>query len=244
MEQQEEEQALSVSSDTELSQSPHRVRFSLFWKIPLRFVSGGFMIRGFKAAALWVMNDLKFLRKIVTLRPTLAVEVVVLGLVSYILFSLVLLPLMGTSTKAVPNSEQPEATYSISSLKNQKALRGSEYKSYLVIMEELQLSQVYAKPDETIEARFTIANIGNAPIAIDAIRAGGRLGQTWEDEHADFPPTRNFTLQPGEQCSYLAQRTFEKSGNYFAEVVIQINGKWGGLANLEDKYPRIWFDVA
>lgn len=103
----------------------------------------------------------------------------------------------------------------------------------------LRLSNTSPRVGNSVTASFTLRNVGTSAIQIQELAAGVRLGRDWNGQAFDFPHATNITLSAGEEYTYTKSRTFTVEGNYFAEQVIRINNKWGGIKGAN----RILFSV-
>jgi hypothetical protein len=100
----------------------------------------------------------------------------------------------------------------------------------LAVAAPLTLSSTAPRVEEFIQATFSVRNVGQQPILIDTLTAGGRKGADWEAViHADFPYHEHITLQPGESYHYEAIQAIFEEGDYFAEPAAQVGGAWGTI---------------
>ena len=95
----------------------------------------------------------------------------------------------------------------------------------LQVVQPLALSNVNPYATQVITATFRIKNVGDRPITIQRLLAGGR-GPDCSDwscpRNADFPTIEWITLQPGEERPYERGRAFCQAGSgYFAQPVYQ-----------------------
>ena len=95
----------------------------------------------------------------------------------------------------------------------------------LQIVEPLSISATSLLPGEHVRVRFTLKNIGSAPVTVQDLVVGGRLG----DKVADFPHVGNVTVQPGGEYTYEQEGAFSQSGDYSAEPVMCIAGGWAPI---------------
>jgi hypothetical protein len=92
---------------------------------------------------------------------------------------------------------------------------------------------------ENVTVSFTVKNVGGSALHLEELAAGARRGRDWNGARADFPHVSNITLQPNDEYVYQQSRSFDTAGDYFAEPVVKMNGKWGGIENAN----RISFTV-
>jgi len=85
----------------------------------------------------------------------------------------------------------------------------------------IQSSPYYV--DDTITARYTIANKGTASITCDVLTVGGRDP---DNEVADFDFRYNITLDPGDYYEYQGNLTLSKVGNYHLFCAYRKDGSW------------------
>jgi len=67
---------------------------------------------------------------------------------------------------------------------------------------------------DTLEAEFTIKNIGNNPITLDVLTVGGRLNGWCQDDVCPDFTHLSVTLQPDESYQYQGSFTPTQQGNY------------------------------
>jgi cell wall-associated NlpC family hydrolase len=85
---------------------------------------------------------------------------------------------------------------------------------------------------QTLTARFTIQNQGDAPITFDKLVAGGRLNGVNDcsnyvgGECPDFTMRYNITLNPGDSYAYEGTFTPALAGTYDFQVFYFINDDW------------------
>jgi hypothetical protein len=100
----------------------------------------------------------------------------------------------------------------------------------LVVSEALHIAPAAPRAGEAVTARFAVQNVGEQPLVIEELTAGGRQGSDWPDAiHADFPYQHAIELAPGQSYVYQASRTFAEPGSYFSEPVASINGTWQSI---------------
>lgn len=109
----------------------------------------------------------------------------------------------------------------------------------LQVVESLALSTVTPTSSDTVIARFKVKNVGSKSVLVDQLSAGGRRGDNWDGEWADFPSVFALTLAPEQEYVYEQKRSFVNEGNYFSEPVVKLNGQWGGISNAN----RVGFTV-
>jgi hypothetical protein len=101
----------------------------------------------------------------------------------------------------------------------------------LRVVTALEMSSTDLLVNESVTASFTVKNVGGSALHLEELAAGARRGRDWNGAEADFPRVSNITLQPNEEYVYTQSHSFDTAGNYFAEPVVKMNGKWGGIAN-------------
>lgn len=104
--------------------------------------------------------------------------------------------------------------------------------SQLEMFEPLLLSATDLFVGEVIHAHFMIQNVGEEPVLIERLTAGGRRGTDWNDgELADFPHVRDVWLKPGQIFSYDALQQVDIAGSYFVEPVVKTGEGWDGIVS-------------
>jgi surface antigen len=99
----------------------------------------------------------------------------------------------------------------------------------LQVVRALAVSSTNPRLGEWVWAEFTVRNVGGQAMTIEQLVAGSRLGSDWGGEWADFASAFGITLQPGQEYAYRQGRRYTKPGGYFAEPVVKLGGRWGGI---------------
>jgi len=89
---------------------------------------------------------------------------------------------------------------------------------------------------DSLEAEFTIENVGDTPITLDVLTVGGRFngGKLSNGEFPDFT-FQKVTLRPGQPYQYHGSLTLTQQGNYHFFVAYHIENPTSGEKNLLDE---------
>ena len=114
---------------------------------------------------------------------------------------------------------------------------------------DLQLTQPLTIDDpnpqtgQVVNVQFTIQNVGQLPIALQNLVAGVRQGSDFTGDPQDFPADA-ITLQPGQEYTYQATRSFSQSGDYVAQAMMYMQDYgWVPVNDADGNTPRLSFSV-
>jgi len=121
----------------------------------------------------------------------------------------------------------------------------NEAGSRIVLTAPPLLSNLIPQSGERVTATIQVQNVSAHPVQIGQLGLAARRNRQgrWNEAEVDFPGKQNFTLLPGQSLNLQTSRVFFEPGQYFAESVIRLDGKWGGISDQEYQFYRLYFEV-
>ena len=106
------------------------------------------------------------------------------------------------------------------------------------------IDQPHPHTKEGVHVHFSVKNVGQSPITLQEMTASVRQGSDWASEPRDFDSVKDITLQPGQECTYHATRSFSQSGDYVVQVMIKMQGYgWVPVNDAGGNTPRLSFNL-